>query len=242
MPRGAPDYSNVRSPKDLYRLDDLAELAPRLHAVSSIDRSGNIVTSENFRYGLSSVETDTAGLGETVSASSTYSRYGGFTAKLEHLANPDSWSSISIYVPILETGKVGLEFEFSANGSDPCVIGYIGRYTGTQWLLWGVKWDATVDKVYIGGETVGWEEIGADFDILQDTPHHHNVKLVVDVGELNYERVIIDGKVVPIVPKEAQIVEAVLTSHVVVTIYNGKGPTAASQIYVDFVNITRDEP
>lgn len=242
MPRGAPDYSNVSAGETLHRLDDLAELAVRLHAVRSIDRAGEVVLAEDFRYGVSALETDTAGLGEAVSVSPLYSRFGQFTIKLEHLANANSWSSIAAHATAVESEKIGLEFQFVAMTSDPRVLGYVTLYTGSYYYLWGLAWDATEDKVYIGGDSVGWTEIASGHDIFQGIPRYHNVKFVVDVDDLNYERVIIDGEVIPVIEKAAYSEENSASPHLIGAIYNGKGPTVANEIYIDYLIITRNEP
>lgn len=242
MARGAPDYSNVKSGESLHRLDDLSELPPRLGYPISIDRAGEVVALDDFRYGIVAVQADDAGLGETIVASSDYSRYGGFTAKLTRAADASSYASVSAYALSLQSGKIGAEAQFCASGSTPNVKFYVQRYTGEYRLLWGLRWDDATDKIYIGGDTVGWTELSADYDIFQTPPHFHNMKLVVDVDNEDYERVIIDGENVAIAAVDAYKVANSNSPHTVVSYYNGVGPAAATTIYLDYVIITRNEP
>lgn len=242
MARGAPDYSNARSYETLHRLDDLAEVPPRFGEVASIDRGGHVVFSEDFRHGVGTVELASAGLGETIVASPDYSRFGGFTAKMSRVDNASSYVNANLFGLIIETGKIGAEIQFCASGSTPKIELYLTRYTGTQRLLWGLKWDDSSNKVYIGGDTVGWTEISDDFGIFQTPPHFHNMKLVVDVDNRDYERVLIDGKPVAVVAVDALEEDNTNSPHIVVTISSASGQALLSTLYIDYVIATRAEP
>ena len=242
MPRGAPDYSNVRGGSLFGRVDDLGELIGRLGYAPGIDRLGRIVFYQDFRYGSGALETVSKGLGEEMSLSATYSLYGGFTYKLTRVADTESWSSFGIYSLIVESGRLSLEAQFCVMGSDPNLKFYIARYTGTERKLWGLRWDAVLDKIYIGGDTIGWTEIASGYDIFVGVPHYHNIKFVVDVDDENYVRVLIDGKPIPVVEKASQDDPSPNSPHIVINIYNGKDPSTASELYVDYVMVKMDEP
>lgn len=242
MPRGAPDYSNVKSGEDLHRLDDLAEIPPRLRYPSSIDRAGEVVVLEDFRYGLVGVETAKDDLGSSVTASPLFTRFGGFSAKLARVANALAWARVEAFTPSLESGKIGAEIQFCADTADPVVQIYISQYTGSKWLLWGLKWSALTDKIYIGGETVGWTEIGSGYDISQGYHYFHNAKLVVDVANKDYERVLINGAPLTLVAVAAKEEASTALPHVVVYVENYGGTANANELYLDYIIITRNEP
>lgn len=242
MPRGAPDHSNVKSGEDLHRLDDLAELPPRLRYPSSVDRAGEVVAMEDFRHGLGGVEIAQDGLGSGVTASPLFTRFGGFSAKMARVANTLAWCRIEAFTPSLESGKIGAEIQFCADTADPVIILYISQYTGSKWLLWGLKWSALTDKVYIGGETVGWTEIASGYDISQGYRYFHNVKLVVDVEDEDYERVLINGVPLTVVSVAAKEASSTVLPHVVAYIENYGGTANANEVYLDYIIITRNEP
>lgn len=242
MPRGAPDYSNVKSGEDLHRLDDLSEIPPRLRHPSSIDRAGEVVAMEDFRYGLVGVETAQDGLGSSVTASPLFSRFSGFSAKLARAADTLAWCRVEAFTPSLESGKIGAEIQFCADTADPVILLYISQYTGSEWLLWGLKWSALTDKIYIGGETVGWTEIASGYDISQGYHYFHNAKLVVDVANKDYERVLINGVALTITDVAAKEAASTALPHVVAYIENYGGTANANEVYLDYIIITRNEP
>lgn len=242
MARGAADYSNVKSGDNLHRLDNLAELPPRMKQISSIDRAGEIIVAEDFSYGLVGVETDEDALGSSVTVSPLFTRYGGFSIKMARAANALAWTKIECFTPSLESGKIGVEIQFCAETYDPVVLLFISQYTGEQWLLWGLKWSSLTDKVYIGGETVGWVEIASGYDISQGYHSFHNVKLVVDVENENYERVLVNGVPLTIVEKAAKAVSSEIIPHVVAYVENYGGTVEANEVYLDYILITRNEP
>ncbi len=242
MPRGAPDYGNVRAGADLHRLDDLAELVVRLGGVGSIDRAGEVVVLEDFRYGLAGVRVTADELGSSVNESSLYAHYGGYTANMARVANTLAWTKLEVFTPSMESGKIGVELQFAATSADPVVLLFISQYTGSKWLLWGLKWSSLTDKVYIGGETVGWTEVASGYDIAQDYHSYHNIKLVVDVENEDYERVLINGVSLSIIATDAKIATSTVAPHVVAIIENYGGTGLANEVYLDYVLITRNEP
>jgi len=242
MPRGAPDYSNVKSGDNLHRLDDLSEVPPRLRFPSSIDRAGEVVAFEDFQYGLVGVETAQDALGSSVATSPLFTRFGGFSAKMARVANTLAWCRVEVFTPSLESGQIGAEIQFCAETADPVVQLYISQYTGSEWLLWGLKWSALTDKIYIGGETVGWTEIASGYDISQGYHSFHNVKLVVDVANKDYERVLINGVPLAVTTVAAKEADSTVLPHVVAYVENYGGTASANEVYLDYVIITRNEP
>jgi hypothetical protein len=242
MARGAPDYSNVRAGDDLHRVDDLAEIPPRLGQVSSIDRAGEVVAIEDFRYGLVGVETAVDGLGSSVTASPLFTRFGGFSAKLARVANSNAWTRVEVFTPALASERIGAEIQFCADTADPIVRLYISQYTGSEVILWGLKWNAVLDKIYIGDDTTGWTEIASGYDIAQGYHSFHNMKLVADVTNKDYERVFVNGVPLTVADVSAQSGANTVAPHVVVYVQNYGGTPNANEIYLDYVIITRNEP
>lgn len=243
--QGGIDYQDGGFPSggSVYPMTrDLAELAARINKPVGIDRSGNIVFAEDFRFGDGSIETLSKGLGETMGLSPLYSRYGGFTYKLARVDDDTSWCNFQTYASIIKSDRIGLEIQFCGMVADPNLQIYIGRYTGEVHYVWGLRWDAQTNKIYIGGDTVGWTEIAEKYDIFLNVPHYHNMKLVVDVVNKDYERVIIDGKVIPVVAKAARESENPNSPHVVATVSNASGYAGAAEVYTDYIILTRNEP
>jgi len=166
MPRGAPDYSNVRAYGPMQRLDDMAELAARLGSPDRFERGGRIVYLESFEYGLSSWNPTTYGTGAEAILVSTIKNTGRFSARLT--GGSDGAGAVKIFrkfaYPVLN--KYSVEFAV-----------YFEAHTGDIRLRL-VQHDGTTE----------------DLDLQSPYMGFHIFKLVADFENQVYERLVVDNE------------------------------------------------
>jgi hypothetical protein len=243
--QGGIDYQDggFSTGQGLYaNVSDMAELAVRLGAPSSVDRSGTVVAIEDFRYGLSMIESTTAGLGETVLTSGSYSRYGGYSAKLTRVANVDSYVGTRVRVGSRPAGTWGAEALFTAITGQPNVRLFLVRHTGTHNIGWAARWDGNEGKVYYEVSTGVWEEVISDIPMNYGYPLLHSFKLVVSETDLEYMRIIADGEEVSFSADPYLYLEDTSSPDTLATFFNAVGPAVATVVYADAIIITCNEP
>lgn len=241
MPRGAPDYSNVRSGEVLERLDDLAEIVPRLGFPSSIDRAGRVVMLETFKHGGGACVAQSAGLGETTQVSGEYSRYGGYTYELETVASVNSYAGVYTRVAAVGRDRVGAEAQFIVQGNYPVLKLILAWHDGEYSYNWTLRWDTTTDKVHIKDSDGTYLDVSGDYELFLHASLTHTMKLVADIDDESYVRAYIDGALLTLPEATAVKAAYALTPDLAVTFRNGVGPAHASRVYVDTLILTRDE-
>ncbi|MBU2060048.1 MAG: hypothetical protein KKB38_20250 [Gammaproteobacteria bacterium] len=242
MARGAPDYSNVRVESLLTRLDDLAELVARLGGAYAFDRSGSVIMLHDFGYGLALAVTDTAGLGEMVEASSLYSLFGGYTVCLNRVADASSESSIYVQCPLYGSAKLGVQALFVPATAVSVISVQITRFTGLAMQTWALMWDGYGEVVYYLDDADEWIEAQTNMGMFVDNPTYNMIKLVVDPATDEYVRAVINGTAIILTDVASQSEASSKSSHVEIMVKNGPGLEDASDVYVDAIIVTTNEP
>ena len=112
MAHGAPDNYEVKPTNITNTLQDDAELAVRLGAVSSIDRLGNVIWFDNFSNGSNSWILSGDGLGNDASVSSARYKHGGFSLKLTGGRDDDLQSTCYVFLTYPEPSKNGHRIQY----------------------------------------------------------------------------------------------------------------------------------
>jgi len=242
MPRGAPDYSNVRAPGNLDRLDDLAELPPRLGFPSGLDRLGKVVLLEDFDTGGNLVSALTADLGETSAISNEYNRYGRFSWELARVADADSYAGAYVRVAAIGEDRIGGEVQFVVREHYPNLKLYLSWHDGTNGYTWGLRWDTANEKAYLGSDSVGYTQITGTYKCFLNPALVHTMKIVGDIDDEAYIRAYIDGKKLTLPEADPYKYAYTYTPDIALSFYNGLDPTTAAKVFVDTMIITRAEP
>lgn len=242
MSRGAPDYGNVLAPGELTRLDDMAELPPRLGFPSSIDRMGKVVLLETFETGGGAVAPVYADLGETCGLSSEYSRYGGYTYELETVSSADSYAGAYIRVAAIGEDKIGTEVQFIVRDNYPVLDLQLFWHDGTYSYSWGLRWDTVNEDVYIGMNDADFIQIDGTYKMFLHRGLVHTMKLVGDIDDEEYVRAYINGKMLTLPTKSPVIASYTYTPDIATILYSRGRVGATPRIFVDTMILTRAEP
>lgn len=242
MPRGAPDYSNVRAYGPLHRLDDQAELAARLGSPVVYDRRGNIVWCTDFSHGLQGstiVPSDGEGDGY-VTASRSFN--GPFSICLDPSDEEGSqvyWNRIIHFIPI---GALGAETIMSLD-TDPY------QYRLSLWYRDGAA--SQKGSIRYSPGNGNWEiQLGADdwvviledFYLQQGPNAWQPIKLVINANTGKYVRALIAHNVVLLSAYDLYETEDFSRGQLETRISVWGAPATHACGYVDTVIITQNEP
>jgi hypothetical protein len=194
MPRGAPDYSNVRAYGPMQRLDDMAELAARLGSPDRFERGGRIVYLESFEYGLSSWNPTTYGTGAEAILVPTIKNTGRFSARLT--GGSDGAGAVKIFrkfaYPVLNKYSAEFAVHFEAHTGD--IRLRLVQHDGTTEYQYNVKYDPINDVLYYQDSAGDWQTIAEDLDLQSPYMGFHIFKLVADFENQVYERLVVDNE------------------------------------------------
>jgi hypothetical protein len=198
MPRGAPDYSNVRAFSPLHRVSDLAELAARLSSPVAYSRSGNVIWLTSFEHGLQGVVlgTDHADSVGGITASRSY--HGSFSLYLDPRDATDSYVEYARSLQYIEAGKVGLEIALSLDRYPDKVRLQTHYMDGVTSIVGEVRYDTEGEYWQIKDGDSVWQTVLEDFYLQDGAEAWHNIKLVVDNENEVYGWLLVDKHVVNI--------------------------------------------
>lgn len=193
MAHGAPDNYQVQPRNIVYVLQDDAELAVRLGAVSSIDRLGNVLFFDDFSNGKEAWFSNVDGEGAEISISGQYYKHGGFS--LKHIAGSDGyrWAQSSIILSYPDPSKQGTEINFSINNSLSYLLLTFVLQTGSKYIETAIKLDFVNNTILYVDSEHNYQTI-ANISVMSCLLYtFHSLKLVADFITGYYTRVIFDG-------------------------------------------------
>lgn len=242
MTHGAPDNFQVQPRNIVYVLQDDAELAVRLGAVSSIDRLGNVLFFDDFSNGKEAWYTLISGTGAAVAISAGRYRHGGFSLKLTGGSNSARFAMCQAVLTYPDPSKMGVECNISFNNEADSIQTKIYLYSGSAVYSCIIKIDITNNKLQLYDRNNTWQDIATSLNLLASDYNFHSLKAVGDFVNGNYIRVILDGVSYDIsshlLGYEVSTTNPQLTVHVV----NGSKSGYNGIAYLDSVIITRNEP
>ena len=188
MPRGAPDYSNVRTAQPIHRLDDMSELAARLHSPSVYDRGGKVVFLSRFGRGLGQFGLSTPRDAGTIVPSPTTFLTGPFSMKFTTSDVSSEVFTAWVRIPVLEeTTKLGLEAAFCIPDGEVGVGIKIAVFDAPARYEYDLTYWSDVDQLRFTPEGPG-EIVDEDLALYEGLAAWHRIKLVVDLDTKMYVR------------------------------------------------------
>jgi len=242
MPHGAPDWSNIVKQQQVHRLDDMAELAARLHSIHIWDRRGDVIFLESFENGLARWNTRISGAGASIEITTERCDSYGFSVKMIAGSDEDRLAAIYHAHPIPEIYSFGWEFCFTHHDW----LEYI-ELEGRQYLLgeayyYCLRWNPGGKSLQYRDETWAWRDIITNIELSPDDRLFHHMKLACNFKEYRYERAILDNYTVNLVDKYPFhfIYPYQPAVGLWIRLYSKSGYNAKS--YVDSIIFTINEP
>ena len=242
MPRGAPDYSNVRVDQPLGRLYDIGEMAARMGSPVVYDKAGIVIWYTDFEHGLQGSvfgvdHTDSVG---SLTASRSYR--GSFSCMFNPRSAANSyvnWGRIIHYLPL---GPVAAEIHLSTD-TDPDAVQLKLIYRDGSRALTGLIYyqtDGGYWKIYTGN--AGWKTVLSGFELQQGPGAWHPIKLVIDTTKKSYVRLLVANQVISLTDYTLTDIEDFTLGQLEVQITVNGTVARHAAAYVDGVIVTQQEP
>ena len=242
MPRGAPDYSNVRVDQPLSSLYDQMELAARLGSPVIYDKAGVLIWYTDFEHGLQGSvfavdDTDSKG-----SLTASRSHHGAFSCMFDPRAADGAYVQWGRVVHFLPEGPIGVEMSVSTD-ADPEAVRLELFYRDGERALTGLVHYQTEGGIWkIAKKGNIWVIVLEDFELQQGPAAWHPIKLVIDTKKKAFVRLLAARHVVPLSEYELRDDpdEALGQLEVRISVYGNATRHAAA--YIDGVIVTQQEP
>lgn len=241
MGHGTPDWWGGSPKSTTYALGDMAELAVRLGSVVNYDRSGEVLSIDEFCEGLATVTDDTGpGIG------SVYPSFAGTSGKglslcLHALASDASYASFSRYFPFYVLGGLGIEISFSCDAN----LGYFEHWTyvcdGTNQGIYVVRYNHPTGTIQVRDSAGAWQTVGTPGQVFADAKAFHTLKLVIDTLTAKYVRVRFNGYTYLAAAYGPQISGWPFEKYLQVGVKIGQTASAAMLAYVKDLIVTQNE-
>jgi len=194
MPRGAPDYSNVRTTEPLQRVDDLSELAARLHSPSKYERGGHVVFMSNFNNGLAQFGKSASGTGSAIVPGTVTALNGAFSARIMTSAVIDQVSTMWLRIPVLEPDvRLGLEAAFCIPDGELGLAVQIAVFKGSICDTYTLSYYTDLDDLYIFSSGYAYY-LESNLRLYEGVAAWNRIKLVVDLEERHYVRALLNDR------------------------------------------------
>lgn len=242
MPRGAPDYSNVSAAQPLHRLDDMAELAARMGSPVTHDRAGSVIFIETFSKGLGAWETTGAGSDNDVILVSTPFRSGPFSCRLVAGDNGTGSAKLFRKFPYPVLNKYALEFSVKLGTGTGDFLWTLAYHDGTDEHNYTMKYMVAEEEIWIKGATGAYSVLVEDLPLQFLYSPFQTIKMVVDLENDLFVRLIVNQEVYLIPTYPAYVFETADSPNVRVDLQQRVTVGGNPYSHVDDVILTQNEP
>lgn len=190
-----PDWTTKYKLVNIFSNIDDAELAVRLGSVNRFDRRGWSWFYETFEDTLARWQLSGLGVGCAAALSTVSARSGKQSALLTTGNAVDDWELIYTMLPYPPTTRFGYEISFTLGTSIKSLELQLSFYTGTQWLISGIKVDVVGNTLQYVKPGPAYQTFKTVVPFYQNDYSFHTLKFVVDLSTLNYVRCLYDDMV-----------------------------------------------
>lgn len=242
MPHGTPDWGLVGPLPTFFGLDDMAEQAVRLGAVSSWDRIGHVVFSDNFREGLGAWRRQGSDPTAVACLDTKSSMSAPFCVKLVNGSAGAFYARMNHYLGYEYRGHAALEFNAAIEmGTGYLKFGLFSALpTGRQFFYIRIT-VATGDAAY-GSDVTGWTPFGNVGGVVSNIWEWHNVKVVANFGTGYYVKLVWEGATIDMRAIPCDTAGALIRDFWTVLIENIGLDSDQYRVWIDDVIVTVDEP
>jgi len=192
MARGAPDDSNVKVGADLYRLDDLAELAVRIGSPVTYNRAGNVLLIDGFEDGLNAWKQGLFGVGVEIVVSDERPYEGNVSCRMESGTGATPLAQINRFIPVHSECKMGVQVFFAPDDDLYSMrFGMIYDRAPTAHSF-QINYRHTTGELHYYTAGAAFLPLASPGIQYHDDANWHNMKLVVDTETGEYVRLYFD--------------------------------------------------
>lgn len=242
MAHGAPDDSNVLGYGNVYRLDDLGELAARLGSPVKYHRLGDVIYIDDFEWGLNGWTTTGTNADRFCQVSNVASLSKGNCC----LLNSGTGGVLPIYItnhhPAISGDKIGFHVAVSLR-SDIVTFGMtIAVYAAAQLHEFSWAWRKATTFLHCLTTAGAEHEIDAALSLHESDTLFHHFKMVVNQTTGYYVGLYVDDVYYDLSTVPAWTQAPVGAKRIETYIINAGDGVSAAEIALDDFVITINEP
>lgn len=239
---GTPDWNVTAGRATTHPLTDLGELAVRLGSINNFDRRGDVIFMETFEEGtlckwqLTEVED-----GSSVTLSALRARTGALSCLLTAGGAAGSKAAITHYCPYSVLSAFGLEAAISRDVILTSLAFHLDLYDGENVTECELRWSLHDNVLSYINESGAPVPLGTVY-MSTETSAFHVFKLVVDGVNNEYARAIVNDQAFSLKDIAARVTESEILPVLFFQIELKGGTDLESEVWVDNVIITQNEP
>jgi len=241
MPGETPDYGVLSANQTVYPVTDLSELAVRLGAIPSIDRTGDVIFADSFEDGLNKWSAGWGMVAGAVRTSMETARSGRYSALLSAGVAAGAEVNIAHYLPLPVLSNLGLEAHSALDSNSDLFFLTIVLYTGASLVIGILQYDFTAKEVRVYNPVGGYTTIATGVNLMADHKVFHAFKLVIDPISQTYLRAIIDSTTYNLSAHGLFIFPAANDPMAEIHVNQKSNVAALCDVYVDDVIATQNE-
>lgn len=242
MAHGAPDWWGSEPTDTVHMVQDAGELAARLGSPVTYDRRGNVIWIDSFEGGLGGWIPAFSGTGGDVVISSTAQRTGSYSAKFITGKAVGGNASLSKYHPRPKLCSVGLEVAFAPTSDQVTVRLQLYHYDGANYHLFSIRYDYPNQRLQYLDNTATWQTMATGVAFYPNYTSWNVLKLVVDVEDNKYYRVLLNDTGYSLAGVDALTVASVTAPYLGMVIFADGNSATNYVVYIDDVILTQNEP
>jgi len=170
-----------------------AELAVRLGSPVIDEQRGRVQYIDTFEEGTVRWQLGVGGTDGSAAITPLYARSGGYAVMLRASSDLLRTADMANYSIVLPNARTGFAYSFSLDGGCDEHTLEVLRYDGVNKHDIRLKFDDVVDQMQILNDVPAWVNVLATDLGTRNLWHFHSLKLVVDLVNHNYLRLILDN-------------------------------------------------
>lgn len=227
----------------IYTMGDLGELAVRLGSIVSFDRRGSVVWLDDFEDNLGKWIASGGGTGNSQALSTDTARGGAKSAKLVTGSDAaGNYALLSRWFSLPKSySRMGLEFHYSINDSNWYLVLGFTIYESDYYYRARVRVYQT-GEIQIEDSTGTFQTVGTLTMPFGSITLFNALKLVVDVSERKYERLLFNQEEYDISTYSLYRLPTLGAYYAIVAIGCYTSEAVGKTFYVDDFILTQNEP
>lgn len=219
-----------------------AELVARLGSPVVYDRRGQVIFMETFEHGRAAWEDCLGGDDAAVALSPESVARGGYSIKLTTDSGDDHYAGISCLCGLLPVGRMGVAVSFAPVQAFTTFELRLTVETVAEFWEGKMRFDYDNDVLDVYTSADLWEEVGPAEIATVGSRNYNTMKMVIDIDDGYFERVMLNEYEYPITDKALKAGEPVGGRWAQMEVrFNGRADEN-DLCYVDNAILTSAEP
>lgn len=240
-PRGLPDSYNEVKIGDLFRLDDMAELAARLGSRVVYHRFGDVFYIDDFEHGLNKWTAAPSAFGGLVELSQDVAVAGSLSCMLTSGIDPAPTSAIIKHLAPPLPGVAGFSIAFTVPADLSFIDFFVVWRDGAVAWEFAVRYDHTSGQLSWYSAVDTWTPFTTITKLRQTNQQFHVMKLSVNQVTHKYQRLYINQQAFTLTAHTAIFTGGPTSQELMVAVMVQGDGASTPVVYVDTAIVTQND-